>query len=259
LANAGAAVACTARREGPLNDLVEKINGNGGKAIAVVEDVSARGAPQRLVSKVESELGPIDILINNAGIARIGAVEREPEDVDPWWRVHEVNVRAPVALSRAVLPGMLERKSGFIITVSSGVLYMTLPAMSAYSSSKAAITKFHEALSIELQGTGVYSFSTTPGMVKTELGRNDDGINPDSMDHPLVQAFMSGVGNATYQDPEVLADLIVSMCVDDAWKSLNGRFINGSKDLTKVIEEARKEGGGSITKQDMYTVRMVQL
>jgi short-subunit dehydrogenase len=179
--------------------------------------------------------------------------------VDLWWRVHEVNVRAPVALSRAVLPSMLERKSGFIITVSSGVLYLRLPAMSAYSSSKAAISKFHEALSLELEGTGVYTFSTTPGIVKTELGQNDGGINQDSMDHPLVQAFLGGVNSAQGQDETVLADLTVAMTVDDAFKSLNGRFINGSKDMTKVIEEARKEGGGRIIKDDMYTVRMVQL
>lgn len=65
---------------------------------------------------------------------------------------------------------MIERKKGYVISVSSGVLYMTIPVMSAYASSKAAITKFHEALALELQGTGVYSFSSTPGVVKTEIG-----------------------------------------------------------------------------------------
>ena len=128
-AAAGAKVACVARSESNLNTVVDEIKLAGGKAIAVVADVGKAGAPKQIISKVEAELGPIDILVNNAGIARIGAVIDESEDMDVWWRVYEVNVRAPVAMIRAVLPSMQERNTGIVMSVSSGVATMTLPAM----------------------------------------------------------------------------------------------------------------------------------
>ncbi|KAK0259597.1 hypothetical protein LTR91_025004 [Friedmanniomyces endolithicus] len=257
LANAGAKVACVARRD--VKPLVEYIKSKGGEAIAISEDVAVKGAAQRIVAKVESELGTVNILINNAGISRLSPVAEEPEDMDIWWRVHEVNVYAPVMLTRAVLPAMLKRGSGYIISVSSSVLYMTLPCMSAYSSSKAAITKFHEALAIELRDTGVYSFSTTPGVVKTELGASENALNKGAMEDPNMKAFMAGRGKYQGQDADVLANAIVAMTVDDSFKSLNGKFINASKDLTAVMEEARKEGAGRIGAEDMYAVRMHQL
>ncbi|KAK4553884.1 hypothetical protein LTR86_009059 [Recurvomyces mirabilis] len=262
LAAAGASVVCVARREPAIKSLVEEIKAAGGKAIAVAEDVASKGAAQRIVKQAESAFGPVDILINNAGISRIGPVAEEPNDVDLWWRVHEVNVRAPVALTRAVLPGMIERKKGYVISISSGVLYMALPCMSAYASSKASITKFHEALAIELQGTGVYSFTSTPGLVKTELGAPTDAINKNAMEHPGMKAFLGMMNNPDAfkpQDADVLANLTVAMVADDCFKSLNGKFINGSKDATAIMEEAKKEGAGRIGSEDMYTVRMHQL
>ena len=162
-AAAGGAVACVARREPELNSLVEEIKANGGHAIPVVADIAERGAAQKILSQVESQLGPVDILVNNAGIARLGPVSAEAEDLDIWWRVYEVNVRAPVSLIRAVLPKMLERGSGALITVSSAVATMGLPAMSAYASSKAAISKFHESIVPELEGTGVLALALNPG------------------------------------------------------------------------------------------------
>ncbi|KAK5104844.1 hypothetical protein LTR62_002783 [Meristemomyces frigidus] len=265
LAAAGAHVACVARREPANKTLVDSINASGaGKAVAITADVAAPGAAQRIVQQTLSAFGGtgIDILINNAGISRIGPVDREPEDLDLWWRVLEVNVRAPVALTRAVLPGMLEKGKGVVCSVSSGVLYMALPVMSAYSASKAAITKFHESLAVELQGTGVLSFSVTPGVVETELGKATDAFNKSAMDHPATKGFiamMTDPNGFQKQDSDVLANVIVAMVADDAFKSLNGKFINGSKDVTAVMEEAKKEGAGRIGSEDMYTVRMHQL
>lgn len=74
-------MACVARREADLKSLVEEIKEAGGHAIAIVADVSERGAPRRIVSETESALGPVDILINNAAISRIGPIELEDEDM----------------------------------------------------------------------------------------------------------------------------------------------------------------------------------
>ncbi len=255
----GASVACVARREGNLNALVDEIEAQGGHAIAVVADVSARGAPQDIVAKVENQLGPVDILINNAGITRLGALELEDEALDTWWRIYEVNVRAPVALIRAVLPGMQARKQGGVVmSVSSSVATMNLPAMTAYASSKAAISKFHELLTHELEETGVLSFAVHPGLVDTELAMPEDALNKASMEHSAVKKFMTHIydPNVRRQAPELSADTCVALAAEPRCAVLSGRHVNADQDLEGVVQEAEKEGKGRIGKEDLYLVRI---
>lgn len=260
-ANAGASVAAVARREPELNQLVDEIKAGGGHAIAVVGDVSKRGGPKEIVSKVESELGPVDILLNNAGITRIGPLEAEDEDLDVWWRVHEVNVRAPVAMIRAVLPGMLQRKSGIVMSVSSDVANLDLPVMSAYNSSKAAISKFHEGIAQELDGTNILSFAVHPGMVNSDLGTPADAINRESMEHPAVKWFIAAVTdpNTKTQTPEVPANTMVALAADPRCKVLHGHHLNSPQDLEAVLNEAEKEGKGRIGKEGLYKIRIGEL
>ena len=115
-AAAGAKVACIARSESSLNSVVNKIKANGGEAIGVVADVTCPGVPKSVVSRVEADLGPGDVLVNNPVITRIGAVIDEPDDMGIWWQNYEVNVRAPVTMIRAVLPSMHERRTEFVMT-----------------------------------------------------------------------------------------------------------------------------------------------
>lgn len=261
IAAAGASVACIARREPELKTLCEEIKAAGGHAVPVVADVSAQGAAQKIVCKVESELGPVDVLVNNAGIARIGPVDVESEDLDIWWKVYEVNVRAPVSLIRAVLPGMIERKAGIVISVSSNVATMRLPCMTAYASSKAAISKFHESLLPELEGTGVLSFALNPGLVKSELGSPVDAMNKAGMQHPAMQSFMKQVeqmrtGGMKNQEPELPAQTTVALAAEPRCKVLTGHHINAEQDLEKVLEEAEKEGMGRVGKERLYLVNI---
>lgn len=249
-----------ARREADLLTLVDEIQAASGKAIPVVSDVTTPGAAQKIVTKVEKELGPIDILINNAGISRLSPVVAEAEDMDIWWRVYEVNVRAPVALIRAVLPSMMARKSGVVMSTSSSVATLPLPVMTAYSSSKAAISKFHETLAYELDGTGVLSFAVHPGMVATELGKANDCINMDAMDHPAMQSFMTMVqGDHKRQSPELCADLMVSLAADERAKALTGHHLNSDQEIGPVYEEAAKKGKGRIGEERLYFVNIETL
>lgn len=258
-ANAGAQVACIARSESSLKAVVDEINAKGrGKAIAVVADVAKPGAAKEVLSKVEAELGSVDILINNAGIARIGAVIDEPEDLDIWWRIYEVNVRAPVSMIRAVLPSMQKRKTGYVISVSSSVATMALPAMTAYASSKAAISKFHQSLVPELEGTGIFSFALHPGVVQTNLGQSADGLNQASMEHPAVKAFIEEISDPNFkrQTPELAADLLVALTADERFQKLSGKHLNVEQDLEAVITEMEKEDGGRIEKEQLYRVNI---
>lgn len=156
---------------------------------------------------------------------------------------------------------MLERKSGILITISSGVLSMQLPVMTAYASSKAAITKFHESLSLELQGTGILSFSLTPGIVRTELGAQPDALNKQALENPFVKGFLESIKSAggESQDPDVMANVALAMCADERYKPLNGRFIVAANDVEPVVAEANKAGLGRIGKEDLYYVRTREL
>ncbi|KAK4498424.1 hypothetical protein PRZ48_011082 [Zasmidium cellare] len=261
-AAAGASVAVIARREADINTLVSEIKASGGHAIAIAADVSQKDSPKRIIETVEKELGPIDILISNAGISRIGPLVEEPEDLDVWWKVYEVNVRAPVALIRAALPGMVKRGSGILMTVSSEVASMQLPVMTAYASSKAAISKFHESIVPELAGTGVLSFAVNPGMVGgTELGKG--AINQDAMEHPAQQAFLnhikSSAGNNTVGTSDLPADFMVALAVDERSKKLHGKHVNADQEFEPVLEEIDKEGGGRIEKEALYKVNIGKL
>jgi len=259
-AAAGAAVAVVARREADLLSLVAEIKEAGGSAIRIAADITKPGAAQAIVSQVEKELGTIDVLVNNAGIARIGTLAGEPEDLDIWWRVYEVNVRAPVALIRAVLPSMTKRGSGIVMSTSSDVATLPLPVMTAYASSKAAISKFHESLSFELEGTGVLSFAVHPGMVKTELGAPTNALNKNVIDHPKMKEFLGHIGSERkFQAPECCADLMVSLAADPRAAALTGHHINATQEITPCYEEAAKEGKGRIGAERLYLVNIASL
>nr|POF13569.1 dehydrogenase/reductase sdr family member 7b [Quercus suber] len=259
-AAAGASVAAVARREADLNVLVEEITAAGGKAVAVAADIAARGAPKDIVARVERELGPVDILVNNAGISRISPVPAEDEEMDIWWRVYEVNVRAAVSLIRAVLPAMIERNSGIVMSTSSSVATLALPAMTAYASSKAALSKFHELLAVELQNTNVLTYAVHPGIVPSELGKADNAINRAAMEHPAMKTFIaSAMGAHKRQSPELCANLMVSLAADERAKVLTGHHLNADQEIGPVYEEAAKTGKGRIGEDRLYLVNIAAL
>ena len=111
LAQAGAAVAVVARSSDQLAETVRLIELEGGRALALTADVSDRAAVQGVVAEVEERLGPVDLLVNNAGVAgpTVPAWEAEPND---WWRCLEINLGGPYLCARTVLPGMIERRRG---------------------------------------------------------------------------------------------------------------------------------------------------
>src|SRR5258708_33512645 len=118
LAAAGAAVAVVARSKVELTEISHVIDQDGGRAIAVPVDVTDRDAVERMVQDVEGKLGPVDLLVNNAGvIGPIGPIW----DIDPddWWHAINVDLRGPFLCARAVLPSMIQRRRGRIINVAS--------------------------------------------------------------------------------------------------------------------------------------------
>jgi 3-oxoacyl-[acyl-carrier protein] reductase len=190
LAAAGARVAVAARTAEQVEATAAEIGG-----VAVEADVSDRADVERMVARAEEELGPLDLLVNNAGIARReeSAWELEPED---WWHVFEVNVLGVYLCCRTVIPGMISRGGGRIVNVASGAAYLPGSSSTAYSASKAAVHRFSETLAAQLAPHGIPVFSISPGLVRTEMTSDTFGDDapwtPPELAPRLVRALASG-------------------------------------------------------------------
>lgn len=167
LAGQGYAVAVAARRLPELEALAEDIRGAGGEALPLPLDVGDRAAVADAVSKCTEVLGPVDLLVANAGISvQSGALGLSSETVE---HVMRVNFLGAVYAVEAVLPGMLDRRSGQLVGVGSLAGYGGLPLTAAYSASKGALHNFFESIRLDLRGTGVDVTYITPGYVKSPL------------------------------------------------------------------------------------------
>ena len=190
LADAGARVAVAARTREQVEATAAEVGG-----VAIEADVSDRADVERMVAHAEAELGPLDVLVNNAGIAlwEENAWELEPEE---WWRILEVNVLGVYLCCRTVIPGMIERGGGRIVNVASGAAYLPGSTSTAYSASKAAVHRFSETLATQLAPHGIPVFSISPGLVRTELiGDNfgdDAPWTPPELAPRLVRALAGG-------------------------------------------------------------------
>jgi 3-oxoacyl-[acyl-carrier protein] reductase len=189
LAEAGARVAVAARTSAQVEATAAEIGG-----VAIEADVSDPASVERMVDRTEEELGPLDLLVSNAGISisEPAAWEVEPAD---WWRVFEVNVLGVYLCCHTVIPGMLERGDGRIVNVASGAAYLPGSGSTAYSASKAAVHRFSEILATQLEPHGIQVFSISPGLVRTEMtaGFGDDAPwTPPELAPRLVRALASG-------------------------------------------------------------------
>jgi NAD(P)-dependent dehydrogenase (short-subunit alcohol dehydrogenase family) len=142
--------------------------GDGG--IGIGADVSLAAPVERAVRAVEGALGPVDVLVNNAGIAGSAAATRLHETpVDEWDRVLAVNVRGPYLCTRAVLPSMLRRGDGHVITIASVAALVPFPGRAAYTTSKGAALQLARSIARDYGADGIRSNAVCPGMVETPM------------------------------------------------------------------------------------------
>lgn len=165
LGEAGCAVAVTGRTAEHLDATVAGLAAGG---LALPGDATDRSAVEQAVRRTTSELGPVDLLVANAGRFATGGPVWE-SDPDDWWRDVEVNLRGPQLVLHAALPAMVERGSGRVVLMGSGMGARPTPGASAYSCSKAALARLAETVAAELAGTGVTVLTVSPGMVRTDM------------------------------------------------------------------------------------------
>lgn len=185
IAARGGHLGLLARREDLLNEIVDEAKKKNVKAVAAAADVRDANAVREAADRVRKELGPIDILIANAGIGTADhAASLTPEHAA---NVIGINVLGAVNSVAAVLPEMVERKQGRLVAISSLAAYRGLAKSAAYCASKAALSAYFESLRIDLRQAGIGVTTIHPGFIKTDLtaGRHakmpylmelDDGV-----------------------------------------------------------------------------------
>lgn len=193
LAKEGVNVALLARTQSDLDKLAGELKEFGVKISTVTADVSDINSINKAVEKVQSELGFIDILINNAGIGKFGKfLELEPNQ---WEEIIKINLLGPYYVTRAIVPQMIEKQTGDIINISSSSALSPAAVTSAYSASKAGLIAMSTSLMQEMRKHNIRVTSLTPSTTATDMAielKLTDG-NPDKV-----------------MQPEDLAELIVS-------------------------------------------------
>lgn len=184
LAAEGVHVGLLARTESDLQEVAKEVNAQGVKASVATADITDIHAVNSAVEKISSELGQIDILINNAGTAAFGGfLELEPEQ---WEHIIKVNLMGVYYTTRAVLPQMIGRKAGDIVNIASTAGQRGAPVTSAYSASKFGLIGLSESLMQEVRKHNIRVTTLTPSTVATDLAKElklTDG-NPDKVMQP---------------------------------------------------------------------------
>ena len=164
----GASVAVTARTKSQLDGTVALIEAAGGRAIAVGGDATNRADVERVVATAREAFGPISIVVNNAGVpgpfGPIGIL-----DPDEWWAAQAVHLRAPFLYMSAVLPEMMERREGCLITITSPRAKMVSPNLSAYCLGKSSQVRLTQLVANEVKDYGITAFAVDPGSTPTNM------------------------------------------------------------------------------------------
>jgi NADP-dependent 3-hydroxy acid dehydrogenase YdfG len=177
LAAEGAAVALGARRADKLDELRERIESSGGRAVAIETDVTDEASARAFVEGAKEQLGSLDVLVNNAGVMLLGPIGGAP--TDQWRTMVEVNVLGLMYCTHAALPIMSDGGGGHIVNISSVAGRQANAGSGVYNATKWGVGAFSEALRQEAQGAGVRVTIIEPGYVETELqGHNE---------HPAVK------------------------------------------------------------------------
>jgi NAD(P)-dependent dehydrogenase (short-subunit alcohol dehydrogenase family) len=234
LAAAGARVAITARSAQELQATAVEIAPSPGQVRALVADVTAPDATQQVVATAEQQLGPITLLINNAGLFRaFGPIGTA--DPAAWWQEIEINPRGPFLYTHAVLPGMRARRTGRIINLASGAGLGSIPLALAYNVSKTALIRLSETLAQETADACVRVFAIHPGTVRTPMNAvvhdsPEVGQQAPSIQHWFRELYAEGRDTPI----ERAVALVMRLAAGDA-DVLSGCYLSVDDDLDALV------------------------
>jgi 3-oxoacyl-[acyl-carrier protein] reductase len=196
LAAEGMSLLLLARTGAQVRATAEQIAEHGGTALPAAVDITDAAAVDRAVLHAEQHLGPIDLLVNNAGVIEHESMPFWKANLDDMWRVVHTNLRGPMVMTRALLPAMIERGRGHIVTVTSRARAASQTGTyTGYAVSKRAGSILTDSLAAALAGTGVVAVDVLPGLVRTEM----------------TESMPVWAGRSEWDDPALTARLVVEI------------------------------------------------
>ncbi|MGZ4609358.1 MAG: SDR family NAD(P)-dependent oxidoreductase [Actinomycetes bacterium] len=213
LAGQGMRVGIVGRTRATLDATLSGVATLGAKAVAVPADVTDELRLRAAVETVERDLGPLDLVVSNAGTREARPGDPWAADADDWWRTVETNLRGPFLLAHAVLPGMVARGRGRLLHVGSGMGQRPHPSWSAYAVSKAGLTRLTDSLAGALDGTGVTVLEISPGLVRTDM----------------TEQMWGPADEQPWNDPWRMVEATLRFAVGDL-DALAGRFVHAARD-----------------------------
>ncbi|MFD3258199.1 2,3-dihydro-2,3-dihydroxybenzoate dehydrogenase [Paenibacillus lentus] len=216
LASAGAIVAALDLNGEAMDGLAAELRAQGCEVSAFVTDVADSQAVEAAVEQVERELGPIEILVNVAGLLRMGSVEALRDE--DWAAAFAVNANGVFYVSRSVVKRMAARKSGSIVTVGSNAARIPRMQMAAYNASKAAAVMFTKCLGLEQASNRIRCNIVSPGSTDTAMQRMlwNDSNGARSVVAGSPEAFRLGIPLGRIAEPSDIADAVMFLASDRA-------------------------------------------
>ena len=218
-------MAVCARTRAPLAAVVATLEEAGGRAVAVTCDVTDPASVRAAVAETEAALGPVDVLLNNAGVSSSAPLAKVT--LEEWNRVLAVNATGTFLATQAVLPGMVERGWGRVVNVASVASRIGARYISAYTASKHAVLGFTRAVATEVAGTGVTVNALCPGYVDTPMTRASiENIVKQTgrTEEEALAAILKTSEQKALVRPEEVAHVALSLCADEA-SSVNAQAI----------------------------------
>ncbi len=247
----GAKVAIASRTESELQETARRMNGNTSNVRIVPTDVTDRKQVQSLFQTTESELGDVDLLVNNAG--RLGKPGPTWDtDPDDWWLDVTVNLFGVYHCCHAILPRMIQRKAGRIINMVGGGTSRPFPFASAYGTSKAAVMRFTETLALELNQLDhpIKVFALTPGFVRTAM---TEAFKQTEEGQKWMKGLLERMKEGDDNPPDYAAEMVVALGSGQMDK-LHGHYFTSEKDHDRL--DQLKQEADSILEEDLRTLRV---
>ncbi|MEU5100057.1 2,3-dihydro-2,3-dihydroxybenzoate dehydrogenase [Streptomyces sp. NPDC020996] len=216
LAQRGARVAAVDHNASRLGAAVEKMTADGLHVEAFAADVTDGTAVEEVVERAERRLGPVEFLVNAAGVLRLGQARSLTDD--DWAATFAVNATGVFLMSRAVVNRMVPRSRGAIVTVASNAAGTARAEMAAYSASKAAATMFTKCLGLEVAEYGIRCNLVAPGSTDTPMLRSmwQDETGPRATIEGRLEAFRVGIPLRKLAQPSDIANAVVFLLSDQA-------------------------------------------
>lgn len=233
MARAGADLILVARSRQELEDAAQEAKTQGVQAMALSADLEDPGQVQQAAQSALGDLGPVDILFNNAAIIGPARFVLDQQECRQWQRTMQINLQAAACLIQALLPGMLHRGRGRVINVVSGLASMAFPRFSAYCASKAGLLQLTRCLAQEYQGRGVQFMGLDPGVLDTDMQAGIRSLDSEQLG-PLRRQFMEMKEQGQLRAPQEVARLALALAARDSEQD-SGRVF-AMRDLSSLQE-----------------------